>query len=112
MGTDYRIFTASASLDLDVAGQELFNALDGTDMKPGVIRKGTLEGIPGFDRKKPFWKGVWCFVRDHGEGEALVVSEHDENYDILYDRIEGGPSHHFSVFSRKGHHKRLGYGPL
>ena len=110
MGTDYRIFTASASLDLDVAGQELFNALGGTAEQPGVILEGTLKLLPGFDRNKPFWKGVWCFVRDHGNGAGRVVSEHDEIYDTLYALVP--PSHRFSVFSKKDAWKRQGYGPV
>ena len=37
MGTDYRLYTPTASLDLDVRGQDLFNALNGTVLNPGII---------------------------------------------------------------------------
>jgi len=106
MGTDYRLYTPTASLDLDVRGQDLFNALNGTVLNPGIIRQGTLTELPGFDRKMPFWKGIWGFLRDHGGHEGMVVSEHSELYDQLYTHVT--PALRFALTMKKGR----GYEPV
>jgi len=109
MGTDYRLFTDSAFLDLDTLGQDLFNAAAAHGF---VVTQDLLTqdhyvyAGPDplrFDRTKHPWRGVWIFLREYGE--ATIVSEHEEAFD------ESRPLH-FSLLIKKGNWKLMGYGPV
>jgi len=109
MGTEYRLFTDTAYLDLDTLGQDLFNAAAANNFKvtqETLAQDHYVYAGPDplqFDRTRHPWKGVWCFLRDHGE--ATIVSEHEEAFD------ESRPLR-FSVLVKTGHWKLMGYGPV
>lgn len=102
MGTDYRLLTDTTSLDLDTQGWALYDAAAANGYK---ITPELLKSIPTFSRGNRLWRGIWCYVRD--QGEAIIRSENDEDEEYWTERAT-----RFSVYSRNGHWKRLGYGPL
>lgn len=102
MGTDYRLLANDAYLDLQGWGQKVFNLVGSTATPDAPVRmiEGHLAGVG----REGFWKGVRRFIRD--QGPCLVISEHNE----AWDQCQGKAA--YSVYSKRGNYKRLGYGPL